>query len=115
MLQVLASPTMLVAGRASANALPAASGATMWAPGATTSGLSRPSWVTPRLEKDASVSSAGSAVSASSVAPTEITNGSLPGAYWTASAASPRLPAAATTTMPACHANSTAASSGSSR
>ena len=64
----------------------------MRAPGATTSGLLKPSCVTPRLEKVASVSSAGSAVSASSVAPTEITNGSLPGAYWTASAASPRLP-----------------------
>ena len=87
----------------------------MWAPGATTSGLATPSWVMPRLENAAIVSSPGSSVSTSSVAPTEITYGSLPGAYWTASAASPRLPAAATTTMPACQANSTAASSGSSR
>ena len=58
---------------------------------------------------------AGVEVPGSSVAPTEITYGSLPGAYWTASSAAPRLPAAATTTMPACQANSTAASSGSSR
>src|SRR3954452_8059301 len=39
--------------------------------------------------------------------------GSLPGAYWTASAAVPRLPAAATTTIPCSQADSTAASSGS--
>jgi len=90
------------------------SGATMCEPGAVTSGLLNPSWVVPRLEKLASVSSAGFGVPFSSVAPTEITNGSLPGAYWAASAASPRLPTADTTTMPECHANSTAASSGSS-
>ena len=43
------------------------------------SGLLKPSWVTPRLENGASVSSLGVGVSTSSVAPTEITNGSLPG------------------------------------
>ena len=64
-----------------------ASGATMCAPGASTSGLAAPSWVTPRLENAAVTSSPGSGVPSSSVAPTEITYGSLPGGYWTASAA----------------------------
>ena len=49
----------------------------------------------------------------SSSAPTVITYGSLPGARDTASGAVPRLPAAATTVMPANQAASAAASSGS--
>ena len=40
-----------------------ASGATMCAPGASTSGLAAPSWVMPRLENAAVMSSLGSAVS----------------------------------------------------
>src|SRR6266700_3667066 len=41
-----------------------------------------------------------------------MTNGSLPGAYHTASSAEPRLPADATTVIPSCHKCSTAASTG---
>jgi hypothetical protein len=69
----------------------------------------------PRLDHEVSVSSVVAFVPRSSTAPTVITNGSLAGAKSTASAASPWLPAAATTTTPRAHTASTAASSGSSR
>ena len=84
----------------------------MCAPGAMTSGLAKPSCVRPVL--DQSARAPRPLLPFSSTPPTEITNGSLPGANLTASAAAPRLPEAATTTMPFCHAYSTAASSGSS-
>src|SRR5215213_9239237 len=95
------------------NSLPAESVETMWAPGATTSGLAKPSCVRPRLDQLASASSPICFVPLSSTAPTVITYGSLPGAYLTASESLPRLPAAATTTMPLNQAASAAASSGS--
>src|SRR5687768_986796 len=84
---------------------------TMCAPGASTSGLTTPSCVVP--VEDQSARLPWPLLACSSVPPTEITNGSLAGAYLTASPAAPRLPAAATTTMPFCQAYSTAASSGS--
>src|SRR3954470_13150948 len=93
------------------NALLGASTDTMCAPGARTSGLARPSCVVPTL--DQSAREPWPLLPVSSMPPTEITYGSLAGAYCTASAAVPRLPAAATTTMPFSHAYSTAASSGS--
>src|SRR5437660_874525 len=85
----------------------------MWAPGAYTSGFWTPSWVVPWLDHGAIVSSCGFDEPFSSTPPTVITYGSLAGAYWTASGALPRLPAAATTTIPCIHADSAAASSGS--
>jgi hypothetical protein len=102
-------------GHIVANALFGASVETMRAPGAWSSGLATPSCVTPRLDHVARLSSPSAWLAWSSSAPTEITNGSLPGAYWTASTSEPRLPAAATTTSPLNHADSTAASSGSVR
>src|SRR5215212_8410450 len=87
----------------------------MWAPGATRSGLTYPSCVTPRLDHGARLSSVVSLVPWSSTAPTVITYGSLAGAYDTASASVPRFPAAATTTNPCIQAASTAASNGSTR
>src|SRR5215216_671166 len=92
-----------------------ASELTRLTPGASTSGLEMPSWVTPRLDHGARTSSAVDQVPRSSVEPAVITKGSLPGAYETASPAVPALPAAATTTMPLSQALSTAASSGSVR
>src|SRR6516164_4343855 len=77
------------------------------------SGFWTPSWVVPRLDQLATVSSLGSGVPFSSAAPTVITYGSFAGAYCTASDAVPRLPAAATTTIPCIQAASAAASSGS--
>src|SRR6188474_192031 len=100
-------------GHIEAKSLSGDSSDTMWAPGAVTSGFANPSWVRPRLDQLASSSSVLFLVPWSSTPPTEITNGSLPGAYETASEAVPRLPAAATTTMPLNQAASTAASSGS--
>src|SRR5918997_3456431 len=86
---------------------------TILAPGALTSGFLWPSSVTPRADQEASVSSLWARVPWSSTPPTEITYGSLPGARVTASSAVPRLPAAATTTIPLNQAASTAALSGS--
>ena len=83
----------------------------MCAPGAITSGFMKPSCVRP--VEDQTAREPRPELPSSSTPPTEITNGSLPGEYLTASGAAPRLPEAATTTMPFCHAYSTAASSGS--
>ena len=102
-------------GQASANALLPARVDTMWAPGAAMSGFANPSWVVPSVDQSAGASSQRSNVPPSSTAPTEIANGSLPGAYSAAPSSAPRLPAAATTTMPLKYAASTAASSGSVR
>jgi hypothetical protein len=79
------------------------------------SGFANPSWVVPTLDHAAKVSSLRAVVPWSSTAPTEITYGSLPGEWLTEPAAVPRLPAAATTTMPWKYAASAAASSGSVR
>src|SRR5215217_8663929 len=106
-------PCTMQVGHSVANALFGASVETMWAPGAWMSGLAKPSCVTPRLDQLGRLSSPSAWLIWSSSAPTEITYGSLPGAYCTASASLPRLPAAATTTRPFSHADSTAASSGS--
>src|ERR1700729_2213403 len=95
------------------NTLFGASTETMCAPGAYTSGFWRPSCVVPWLDHDAIVSPTGFALPFSSTPPTVMTYGSLPGEYWTASDAVPRLPAAATMTIPCIQADSTAASSGS--
>src|SRR5688572_28789625 len=100
-------------GQSDENVLPGASVETMRAPGAWMSSLENPSWVTPRLDHVARLSSPSAWLVWSSSAPTEMAYGSLPGAYCTASASVPRLPAAATTTRPLSHADSTAASSGS--
>src|SRR3954464_7607788 len=102
---------MTHAGHRYWNALLGASVETMCAPGAITSGLEKPSCVRPALDQVARAPLPESPCS--SEPPTLITNGSLPGEYLTASYALPRLPAAAMTTMPCCHAYSTAASSGS--
>src|SRR3954452_2186167 len=100
-------------GQSVENALDGASVDTMCAPGAWMSGLAKPSCVRPRLDQLGRLSSPSAWLIWSSRAPTEIAYGSLPGAYCTASASLPRLPAAATTTRPFSHADSTAASSGS--
>src|SRR2546423_3923915 len=88
----------------------------MYRPGAERSGFEKPSIDLPCADQLGIVSSLGSEVPFWSVAPTVITNGSLPGAYdmltgppW------PWLPAAATTTMPFSQRASTALSSGSTR
>src|SRR3954451_13275849 len=107
------APSRMQAGQSLVKALPGARVEMMWAPGAITSGLAKPSWVVPMLPQLVEVSSAVPLVARSSAPPTVITYGSLPGAYRTASVAVPRLPAAATTTMPFSQADSTAASSGS--
>src|SRR3954470_23588687 len=67
---------------------------TMWAPGAMMSGLDSPSCVWPLLDQSTTVSSLRVSVALSSTAPTDITHGSLPGAWSPASGALPRLPAA---------------------
>src|SRR4051812_39389356 len=67
-------------GHSDAKSLPAASGATMWAPGARMSGLANPSWVTPWLDQVGTKSSLVDFVPPSSTAPTVITYGSLAGA-----------------------------------
>src|SRR3954451_23524158 len=74
------SPSMMQVGHRPANALSGARVDTMCAPGATTSGLTNPSWVTPRLDQSVSASSHGQPVPWSSTAPTESANGSLAGA-----------------------------------
>src|ERR1700754_3566500 len=102
---------MTHAGHRYWNALLGASVETMCAPGAITSGLTKPSCVRPALDQYAREPLP--LLPVSSEPPTLITNGSLPGAYLTASLSLPRLPEAATTTMPFSHAYSTAASSGS--
>jgi hypothetical protein len=106
-------PSRTQSGHIREKALPGASVETMCAPGAMTSGLAKPSWVVPMLPQGVELSSAVPVVPRSSAPPTLMTYGSLPGAYLTASVAVERLPAAATTTMPYIHADSTAASSGS--
>src|SRR5213075_1589848 len=83
-------------------------------PGASRSGLARPSLVGPLLENDASLSSTVATVVLSLLDPTVITNGSLPGAV-TVPGALPPFPAAVTTTTPAFHTRSTAKSRGSTR
>ena len=69
-------------GHSVANALLGASVETMRAPGAWISGLAKPSCVMPRLDQVARLSSPSAWLAWSSSAPTEITYGSLPGAYW---------------------------------
>ena len=73
-----------------------------------TSGLRTPS---PRLDQSATSSSRGSAVPCVSAPPTASTNGSAAGSSRPLPE-SPSLPAAATTTMPAFQACSTAKASG---
>src|SRR5437868_5047564 len=92
--------------------MPEASALTILRPGATRSGLAKPSCVTPRLLIGHRLSSEGDVVPLSSRQPTVMTSGSLPGAYHTASWADPRLPADATTVTPRVHRRSTAASTG---
>src|SRR6185503_1824118 len=89
--------------------------ALMWPPGETSSGFTKPSYVGPVDENDASRSSAylyGVLLSVS--APTVITYGTLPGTF-TVIGSGPSLPADTTTTMPARHAAITAWFSGSSQ
>ena len=102
-------------GQSASKSLPGARVETMCAPGAAISGLAKPSWVVPTLDHDAIASSPRCVVPWSSTAPTVNANGSFAGAYWVASSAVPRLPAATTTRMPLKYAASTAASSGSVR
>src|SRR5919201_1839764 len=89
----------------------------MYRPGAATSGFEKPSIVVPKADQYGTSSSVGSDVMCWSVAPTVITNGSLPGAYdiETGPLPLPWLPAAATTTIPSSQSRSTALSSGSTR
>ena len=101
------APSM-VAGKLASIALPGARRDTMWAPGATRSGFAQPSVaVGPRELKVGSRSSATFAVPRSSTAPTVTTHGSSPG-FEIVCRFGPRLLAATTTTMPLCHARSTA-------
>src|SRR5258708_39542960 len=80
--------------------MPAPKVLTILRPGATRSGLAKPSSVRPRLLIGHRLSSVRVAVWFSSRHPTRITCGSLPGAYHTASGAAPRLPADVTTATP---------------
>src|SRR5215208_5051493 len=100
-------------GHMLAYALFGARAETIRAPGAWISGLAKPFTVVPRLDQTGRLSSPSAWLPWSSTAPTVITYGSLPGAWSTAPSAEPRLPAAATTTIPLNQADSTAASSGS--
>src|SRR5215471_3588284 len=81
-------------------------------PGASRSGLAKPSLVGPLLENDASLSSLLNTVVLSLLAPTVMTKGSLPGAV-TVPGELPLLPAAVTTTTPSFQTRSTAKSRGS--
>src|SRR5829696_7368569 len=88
---------------------------TICEPGARMSGFTKPSCVGPVADQFATVSSFQyAAVRREFTAPTVITYGSLPGTV-TVRANGPVLPAAASTTMPACHARSTARFSGSTK
>src|SRR4051794_5833311 len=94
---------------------PGAARLTRWAPGATTSGLSRLSAaVGPREEKSGTTSSSVDAVPASSTAPTVKTNGSSPGLEMV-EAPGPRCEAATLTTIADFQACSTAEVSGATR
>src|SRR6267378_1186275 len=94
-------------------ALPGTRRETIRRPGATRSGLAFESAL-PQAENQASTSSPRSMVPRSSVAPTVMTYGSMPGVT-TVSRSGPPLPDAATTTRPRRHAISTAADIGSAR
>src|SRR5882762_8399298 len=94
-------------------ALPGTRRETMRRPGATRSGLAFESAL-PQAENQASTSSPRSMVPRSSVAPTVMTYGSMPGVT-TVLRSGPPFPDAATTTRPRRHAISTAADSGSAR
>ena len=67
-------------GHSVAKALPVASGATMRAPGASTSGLAKPSWVVASTRVGRELVVEVSLLPCSSSAPTVITYGSFPGA-----------------------------------
>src|ERR687897_589650 len=108
-------PSTTQPGQRCWKSLPWASVDTRPTPGARTSGLRTPSWVSPRLDHGASESSPRIHVPLSSSAPTVTTHGSLAGANVTPSWVAPSLPAAATTVRPLNQACSTAASSGSVR
>src|SRR3982074_2148937 len=92
------------------SALPGTRIDTMRRPGATRSGFAFASAV-PHDENHARLSSRVLSVPASSVAPTVMAYGSMPGLR-TVPRAGPLFPAAATTTSPRRHAISTAADSG---
>src|SRR5258708_25789106 len=93
--------------------LPGTRTETILRPGATRSGLARPSAVGPTLDHDGMLSSDGAAVLLSSEAPTVSTSGSMPG-VWMVPAPGPLLPAAVTRTRPDSQASSAAAANGSS-
>ena len=76
-------------------------------PGARRVGLANPSWVGPRLENDATVSSPVPLVLLRSAAPTVMTKGSSAGLLMVP-AEGPRFPAATTTVIPENHTCSTA-------
>src|SRR3712207_5082525 len=82
-------------------------------PGATRSGFGSPSWVGPWLENGATTSSAGAAVPAL-VGGADGDHVRVVARLVDLGAFRARLPAAATTTIPAAHRRSTAWSSGSS-
>src|SRR3954464_14505674 len=113
----LKEPTKLEAPmRAEGNAVsivdPGARRLTTERPEVTRSGLNQPSTrVGPTALKSVMVSSAATGVPRSSSAPAVITSGSSPGEV-IVPLAGPVLPADVTTTMPLCHADSTARSSG---
>src|SRR5213594_1821713 len=100
-------------GKRRSSALPGTRSDTMRRPGATRSGLTFESAL-PHDENVAIVSSRGLIVPLSSVAPTVIAYGSMPGLA-TVSRPGPLFPAATTTTSPRRHAISTAADIGSVR
>src|ERR1700716_69099 len=91
--------------------LPGTRTETILRPGATRSGLVRPSAVGPTLDHVGRLSSAAAAVPLSSEAPTVRMSGSMPG-VWIVPAPGPLLPAAVTSTRPLRHANSAAAARG---
>ncbi len=84
-----------------------------WPPGTTTSGLTKPSKVGPADENEVTPQPTDEfGFQLSVIAPTVITYGVLPGTE-TLIGLGPKLPAEATTTMPACHSFMTAWSIGS--
>ena len=108
-------PATSRSGNSWSSVLPGERRLTILRPGATRSGFARPSiGVMPREDHEASASSSGVAVPLSSMPPTVITYGSVPGDVIVRSFG-PSLPADTTTVMPAKTSTSAAVARGSSR
>src|SRR6266849_7685144 len=107
------SPATRRSGSRTSRVLPGDRKLTIFRPGAATSGFARPSTaVGPRDDHDARASPTVVAVPLSSIAPTVITYGSLPGVVID-DGFGPSLPAETTTVRPAKTSTSTAVARGS--